>query len=514
MKYGRSVSVRRHLGLSIQLLAQLSVGLSLCALLASSARAQDLDLDAIEPGPELKAVRLMVLRVSGPRAWGTKALERKLRAELKRSELELVRPAKLSSKASDAKAAKAGREAGADYVLRVSLSRKKWLYTATARLIRSSDGAEQMSFRSQYYKPKTEASDRGGRIASTTLKKLSYLIGQGLAPAEVMDRLNPPTTGAPANPEPSEATPPSDGGPPATTEPTEAPPVAKNDPDAIPPWSDEPETSAPPPKPASEPKTAASPPEPESTTAEVLSRPETQRPHAARISLTAGAGLLRTYALSASGLERSSLSYQLDPRSLVELRGELPFGSSGLGLDGRIALSTVGYSLPEDEEVGGWMLDGRLQLHWKLVLDSQGALELIPRVGARWEQSGVDAHAPRLVLDSRALRALAGAALRIYPVAALELELGGDGGAILMYDESPGRTGASDVGISAGADLAVRVWVLPELAVTLDSRFDYAVIGFTGAAERTAALDERDVLTDAQLEIEDLRASLGLTLKL
>lgn len=116
--------------------------------------------------------------------------------------------------------AKAGKASGAHYVLFTSISKRGWLYTGRAILVNCATGGVDMDFRSDYYKPDSEAADRGRRIGRKSREKLELLVGtQGLpALTPVADAAEPGMT----EPPPDEtATAPADVTPSGPTETTE-----------------------------------------------------------------------------------------------------------------------------------------------------------------------------------------------------------------------------------------------------------------------------------------------------
>ena len=136
--------------------------------------------------PEVKGIKIVIPAAAGKKSHGSKRVTKALRKSIKAGTGSLVsmkamskarKKLKLRGKAARSieGLAKAGRAAGAQYVLLVDVSVKKWLYTAHAQLINTATGEIQMDFRSGFYKPKKEAADRGRRIAKTTLNKIAKL---------------------------------------------------------------------------------------------------------------------------------------------------------------------------------------------------------------------------------------------------------------------------------------------------------------------------------------------------
>lgn len=163
-----------------------------------------------KPTASLQEIAIVVPKAIGQRGWGGGALVQSLRESLRSQVGAVVSRAKVraaqrslrldrNSKNQPLGLALAGQAVGADYILRVEITRKRWLYTAHALLIDSQDGRIRMNFRSQYFKPTSEARDRGQRIAITTVKKLKKLLGspalqrQSEPLAAVSEKLPEPT---------------------------------------------------------------------------------------------------------------------------------------------------------------------------------------------------------------------------------------------------------------------------------------------------------------------------------
>lgn len=150
--------------------------------------------------------RVVVLDAVGPRGSGARALTSRLRRDLgasveamleARDVVGALRAGGLSAGTSgDEALAAAGAEAGAQFVLRVVITKVGWKFVATASLIDCQTSAIAMRFESAYYKPAPEAADRGRRIAERAAKKLA-----------VLQVASTPTT-PPARPPPAPSPPP------------------------------------------------------------------------------------------------------------------------------------------------------------------------------------------------------------------------------------------------------------------------------------------------------------------
>ncbi len=484
-------------------------------------------------------LKLVVPRPSGKKSWGGRALARSLRKELSQK-FQLIseknyQKARKKLRISKSRAKKAdsitriGAKAGADYVLSVSITRQKWLYTARAQLLNTQTGEVQMDFRSQYYKPKSEARDRGQRIARKTIEKIGILFKEGATP----QLASPAPVAQNDSSTPAEDPPPDDsltsvvedsspsGGSSSDLKEDPPPPSSSSD------LKEEPRSVASQGQGSSQQTQKAAPPPPRRKTApaSVQSR---QSPSSSaqkgnqeiiRVSLSAGAGLLRSYQLSAPSLDSSSLSYQLNPLSLAVLRAEFFTPGIPLTIQLRSAFRPVQYEVSGDNgdtnTPSGLILDGQLSLGWMIDLYQEYSrrFSVIPKVGARYYSSTADAHPGPIVVDSSAITAFAGLMGRFAFNEMLELDLGFDGGMILSYEESPKNTGSSNGGFSLGGDLNARIWLNETFAVAFDNRFSYDSVSFTGTPSRILPLNETNQLRDASLSLRDLRSSLGIAVK-
>ncbi len=529
---------------------------------------------ASAPAVAKAAPPVAVAPVKAPASYGRSALEKALLTALEAAAGPVTRPARVKSKLrsgarSPSSLAAAARSVGASRILDVQITKQGWLYTARAVLVNAASGEVEMDFRSQFYKPKSEAADRGRRIAKTTAEKLAELQGPaGPAPgadepsaqgtnrspvagtgagdrassgstsvsgAKPESRREVDPTRAKLDDEPPSARPGARStaaeaardveAAPASTRTGEAAPASTRTGEAAPASTRTGEAAL-----ASrgeEPPAGASPPTdnaagPATTSAQLEasgSEASGGRWLGLRIGLTAGAGLLRTYDLSSPAVDRSSLSYRLDPLSLFDLRTELGLGPVLLEVRG--SLRPVAYELaPETGGASvtprGLFVDAQIFAGYALSLGrlDGGEALLVPRVGARLTVHSVDENPGPLLLDSTAVTGLAGLAFRLPLGRIFELGVGFEGGPILSYQEGPSTTGAARIGWAAGGDLDARVWLTDALAIAFDNRFIYESVGFDGAPDRPLPINEQNLLQEAQLGVRDLRTTLGVMLRL
>gem|GEM_PF-297843 len=156
---------------------------SLLALLATPAWASG-------PGPRPKVA---MTRVRGDSTWGAAILQQSLVRALA-ADVDLVEPGAFEAiqrkttggrgqpaRLSPEGLALAGRQAHAAYVFTVEILKRGYLYTAHAQLVETSTSAAlRMDFRAGYYRPASEAADRGERIAKKTVEKIALLLAAPL----------------------------------------------------------------------------------------------------------------------------------------------------------------------------------------------------------------------------------------------------------------------------------------------------------------------------------------------
>ena len=144
---------------------------------------------------DVNEVKIVIPDAKGKKSWGTTRVTKAVRAIMRPAIGELISNKKFkkaqkklrqrgAARFKNNKLAAAGKEAGADYVMKLMVTKKGWEFTARALLISTATGEIDMDFRSAYYNPKTETKDRGGRIAKKALEKMALLISQGKGPPQ------------------------------------------------------------------------------------------------------------------------------------------------------------------------------------------------------------------------------------------------------------------------------------------------------------------------------------------
>ncbi len=135
---------------------------------------------------DLQGLRLLVPDVRGQARWGTANLTRGIVQELETGGYTVLQEDAFAEAGDtlriDPKVrwnpkalAVIGKKIDAHWVLRVTVTKRGWLYTARALLVNTESGQIEMDFRSDYYKPDTETRDRGYRIGRKTNQKLETL---------------------------------------------------------------------------------------------------------------------------------------------------------------------------------------------------------------------------------------------------------------------------------------------------------------------------------------------------
>lgn len=477
----------------------------------------------------IKGLKVVIPEAKGKKADGKSQLSGALRRTMTEAVGPLV-PSRALEKAQKnlkqkntfeaAALAAAGKEAGAQYVLAVEITKKKWLYTAQALLINTETGQVQMDFRSQFYKPGAEAGDRGTRIAKRAIEKLAELGASGGTSTGPVAQQDPPPSGLdeklddpppPVTDEKLPDEPPPEAPPPPVEEPP-PPVVAENDPPPPPP------VELPPPPP---PAVAPPPSNNSANTTQTVVTPinPADEPELFRFSITAGSGLLRTYGLSSAAVDTSNLSFSMKPSGLFAADAELVAPGVPIAVALRGAFRPIRYEtsiLGSVSNPSGSLLDvsGMFGFHVTLAGTGRTRYKLIPAVGARLSMANVAEHPGNTVLGSTALATVGGLGLRLPFNDVLEVSFAVDGGLILSYSERPFTTGSSGAGFTIGGDLGARIWISDSVAIAFDNRFNLDRVTFEGSPTRQLPEDETGQLSNASVSIRDLRSSIGIALRL
>jgi hypothetical protein len=462
------------------------------------------------PIPEsVKGIKLVIPEAKGESKWGRAQLTKALRRAMTEAVGPLIpsrdfEKAQKKLKLKGAKAfepenlAKIAKSTNAEFVLAVTIIKKGWLFTARAVLVRVANGAVEMDFRAQYFKPPEEAIDRGKRIGRRTIEKLAQLAGdQGSEPVAVAPP--PPPADEPPPPPPPE-------GEKVIDEKIDDGKV--NDPD---------EPSDPPPPPAI---VEAPPPPPPPTavarpveTVETETGPTENKEEIIRAIIGGGSGLLRTYEISSAAVELSRLSHNLKPLSLVNVDVEITIPSIPIAILLGGAFRPVRYNLSESDPRGA-LIDAHVDVGYDIAIAGEGlyAYEIMPRVGSRFGVYTVQENPGNKVVSARDIAVTGGVAARLPINEILEINLAVDGGLIVSYSESPATTGDGGLGFLVGGDLTARIWLTPIIAIAFDNRFTFENVNLSGTPTRQLPEDEAQ-LQDAKISTKDLRTSLGVAFR-
>lgn len=519
---------------------------------------------------DLSAIKVVIPSARGKKRWGRDALTSSLRKNLAdgvqvvdhRDFRRQQRKLRLRGRAAfrGKNLARAGEAAGAQYVLSVRITRQRWLYTATARLIDTQTGQEKMNFRSQYYKPKEEAEDRGFRIARRTLLKFGELAEAGEL------QVGTPATERPGS-EPLAFVPPADSaelaeGSPSVGGESAAPfdnapferiddeepapddgsafsagsPTSErvdNEPfrsDSDSPGADDSGFSS---SFASEDDDTSSSFESESSggfsssasSGVVSEAPPTQvsKPfELLRIWIGAGAQFVRTYDLEGDTIANSEISHSLSPLGLVV--GDVEFTVPSIPFYARVFTSfrPVSYSVetvdanPQVVEGSGTLINVTGLVGYQIGFsgNDQSSARLIPTAGIRAAIASAANEVNNVILDSTSLAAVGGILFR-WPINdVLEIDVGVDGGYVFSYSEGPDtNSGDNGAGFMIGADLGAQIWLTDSIAVAIDNRFVLESVGLDGAVTRQLPAAESG-LANASISTRDLFTSVGVVFRL
>lgn len=554
-------------------------------LLPGAAAAQD------DPAPEsVRGIQIVIPEARGRRAWGRADLSKSLRRTMVQAVGPLVPSRDLDRAQRKLKQrrrqrrrpeglAAAGKEIGAQFVLDVAITKKGWLYTARALLINTQTGEVQMDFRSQFYKPRKEAGDRGERIGARTIEKLATLIADGAAPALAaangdstdvrldddgddalasagdVDRID---SGAAAGGGSMAGAGSNAGGSPSGTSAggSSAANADGSTSGAMAGANAGGSTSgsmtgsnagastsgsmtgsnaggsnaggstggtggafASGAGGASSGSSSGFGSDATRVGADVRPARRDDGAEIVRVSLGAGAGLLRTYDLAYTSGDNSRLSHQLEPLSLFDLRAEFiaPVVPVSLALNAAFRPVRYNIRLAEQGEVtpSGSLFDVMFLAGYHIGIAGSGkqTYKIIPAAGVRLGLSNVDDHPGDVVLSSTTLAAVAGLGLRLPFNDVLEVSFGVDGGLILGYSENPATSGESASGITIGGDLQVRIWLSEAIAIAIDNRFTFETIDLEGTPTRQLPDSEQGGVQDATISTKDLRTSAGVAVR-
>ena len=508
---------------------------------------------AQETSADVSGVKVVVPQARGRRNWGRDQLTASIRKTIGDGALLLdpgdytqaQKKLKIRGRAANRpqNMARAARAIGAQFVLDVRISRQRWLYTATARLIDAETGEEKMNFRSQYYKPRAEAEDRGFRIATRTLQKLGTLLESGEIPGMIASQAverpgRDPMAFVPpadiADPKDDTSSPQDDPfGRVDQDEPDQASSTRSSDrdDDALAAHDSAGSSGFAPPPPAEAPFSPES--SGSGTTSQFESTPPTTtavsepaptsfaRPlEVLRISISAGAEFVRAYDVTSDAVTNSELSHALSPLGLVSAEIEAIVPDIPFFFRTSASFRPVNYSLDVQNSVpvegSGILLNALGLVGYQIALsgNERSSIRLIPSAGIRLALSSAAAEINDVVLSSTSLAAIGGLTFRWPLNDVLELDIGVDGGYVFSYSESPTTTGNDGAGFVVGGDLSAQIWLTDTIGILVDNRFVFESVSFKGAPTRAVQESEQAGLTDATVSTRDLFTSVGVIFRL
>ena len=513
---------------------------------------------------EVKGVKIAVPMARGKSAWGTKHLSKALRRYIKAGTGTIISnkafqkaQSKLGQKGArrykTKNLAKAGRRAGADYVLNVKVTKKGWEFTAHAVLINTVNGQIDMDFRSGYFKPKVEGKDRGKRIGKTTLGKIAKLINEGKGPppkvaaAPKEDRLSermrdepkpqiaekPPsktqTEKVAADPLNERLDEPQKTREPERKREREPPPPGKQEEEPKPDplaerIGDEEEPTDPDGEPV-QPRLADNIDTQERTVSVGLDPSEETEPattkekseHLLHFRVSAGSNFVHTYKLSSAAVANSGLSYPLNAMSLFG--SNIQFNVPGIPLSVMADVKFIPVRLKvsvDNSEVGSpsaTLLDLLVGLNYAFPLTDDG-ISLAPGLGVRINNFSVDTHPGPIVLSSSSLAPVLLAKTLIPMMDTVDLSIGIEAGYVASYEETPTQSaaGGSKSGFDFGGDIGLYLWLSKSVAITVHLETVLQQVDLSGAPNRQIPPNEN--LQDPSVSVFDARGALGVELRL
>lgn len=487
--------------------------LTVCALVALETAAHAAD-------SSIRGVKIVVPDARGKSAWGADALTKELRRTLveavgplmpSRALAAMQKKLKQRGKAryEDASLTDAGKAIHAEYVLSVEVTKAGWRYTAHARLLDTASGEARMDFRSEFFKPRSDAKDRGRRIGQKAIEKLELLRGgegdgddgavvrKGTEPEGDEDEDAPaprkrgPLLSATTHPAGGAAE--AAGGGPSGTGGEASMPGLNGTSDA----------------------TATAVIQPQAPAAEDVV-------DIFRLELTGGSGVIHTYDLATPAVGASKLSYSLQPVIRAAGSAEVVVPNVPLGAFLRVGYRPAHFSVSINNhgstvisQPNGIFFDlaGLIEAPIRLSGEGRTAIRLVPGIGGKLQLLYVNQNPGNVILSNEAVSPIASIGIRAPLGEVFELDASADGGPILFYRETPQTTGNyAGGGFTIGASVGARIWFSSALGLVLDGRYDLDRVSFNGRPTRLAVNNES--LANAANLTKDLQVGLGLALRL
>jgi hypothetical protein len=378
--------------------------------------------------------------------------------------------------------AAAGRKVGAEYVVSVELGKGGKGGDASLRLVDTVSGRVELESREPFADASTDVVPLAETLAARVIHRLK--------------ELRTPESGF-------------------------EPKLAHKDP--IPLWrrSDAVVKRPPPPPPRPPPPPERPPPVVDEVVAEAPPAEVTpERIEVLRCALGYGSGLMRGYQLVSPDLGRSALSYHLGVVPSYAGKAELflPRTAVAFALAGAYRPVVFRVSAPDvgDSAPSGGLIDVLVNASYQLPVGEwlgRGTWTMHPRLGGRYSLLQVANHPGNVILSAATYAVTVGASV-VGQVKGVEMEAGLDVGRVLGYSEGPRTSGTSAGGFTFGAEVNARLWIFEGFGLAFDSRLTMDRIGFTGRPTRVLPPAERGRLTDVAIDVNDLRASLGVAFRL
>ncbi len=395
-------------------------------------------------------------RIRGPRRARAAKLTRGVVAGLAGQGLLVVYGKELNGAAKSARAKPesldAARAADAQYQLKISITRSRRKYFATALLFDVRTGEELEKIKKSY---------RSGKSAT----KIGRAIGSGMA-AAIKSRK--------ATPEPE--------------------PYAAADPDP------EPVVAAPPPSPRPTPKAEIEDEASNKATARVGPSDSAGggEGKVLRLQLGAGTQALSAYTVAVGGVV-TGLAYTLSPLMLIDAGARVSIPDSGLGFDARLSFVPVKYAIDVQPAVTPAEPTGRFfnvgaSVFYDLELaefGDGGRFVFSPLGGFFYDSMTVEGQGENTVVVSwSAIGFEAGGRAAVQVNESLVLDAEGRFGVVPIYSEGPTNTGRDAFGFNFRVGAGGRYWISDAFGLQLAMMYSFQRMGLSGMGTRTPFVDD------------------------
>jgi|GEM_PF-2366958 len=498
---------------------------------------------------DVNEVKIVIPDAKGKKSWGTTRVTKAVRVIMRPAVGQLISNKKFkkaqkrlrqrgAARFKNKKLAAAGKEVGADYVMKLIVTKKGWEFTARAQLISTATGEVDMDFRSAYYNPKTETKDRGGRIAKKALEKMALLISQGKGPpqkkiakapkASPFDKLPDDSAPAPQKRErkntlyelmnkPNTAAQSTksnirDETPTESTAATRTQEMSSSETSSA-------EPSDPQPRLADNVATQNQGVEIALDASDTRSDSKESKSSKSliHIRVAAGSNFTRTYKLSSDAVEESGLSYPLNAMSLFNTNLQVNIPGIPIGILANVNFVPLKIKVSVDStEVGspgGSLLDMLFGINYQMDIGSSG-LKLNPGFGTRITNFNVENHPGPIVLSNSSLAPVLLFGLTYPVVETVDVNAGLEAGYVVSFEETPNQSGAggNKGGFDLGANLGMNLWLSEMVAITVNFNTIMQQVSLSGSPNRQTPPNES--LENPTVSIFDVRGALGIEVRL